>query len=281
MERIPFSVPAQPGHLGGWRAGSGAPVLLLHGGPGLSFSYLDALALELADDYEVAFFQQRGLEPSTTQGPFTVAQAVTDVVAVLDGIGWQSAWVVGHSWGGHLAFHVAAAAPERVRGVLSIDPLGGTGDGGAAEFNEAIAERALPEHRDRLRELNEIDDADSTAELQDELMRLAWPSYFATRDAAPPMPPLQFSLPAGAGLFPDLARVLPELEAALPGIGVPVAVFIGAGSPMPPESAGLATAAAIPGAWSHVEADAGHFPWLDHPGCVNPALDRLTGRAPV
>jgi hypothetical protein len=36
------------GWLGGWLAGSGVPVLLLHGGPGLSFSYLDDQTVGLA-----------------------------------------------------------------------------------------------------------------------------------------------------------------------------------------------------------------------------------------
>lgn len=278
MQRAPFTVTALPGHLHGWRAGNGARVLLLHGGPGLSYGYLDPLADELAQDYEVASFQQRGLQPSTEQGPFTVAQAVTDVVAVLDGIGWDRAWLVGHSWGGHLAFHAAAAIPERLHGVLSIDPLGAVGDGGGAEFERRIHGRALPADRDRLDQINQLDESDAGIEVVEEMMTLSWASYFATRDAATPMPSLEYSLAASAGLFADLAERLPALEAALPDVAVPVAVMVGEGSPMPPEAAGLATAAAIPGAWAHVESGAGHFPWLEHPRCVNPVLDRLTGR---
>ena len=62
-------------------------MLLLHGGPGLSFEYLDQLGDELAPDFRVAAYQQRGLEPSTLSGPFTIAQAVDDAVSVLDGLG--------------------------------------------------------------------------------------------------------------------------------------------------------------------------------------------------
>jgi pimeloyl-ACP methyl ester carboxylesterase len=280
MDRTPFTVPTPSGHLGGWRAGAGAPVLLLHGGPGLSYDHLDSLAVELAAGYEVAFFQQRGLEPSTTEGPFTVAQAVADIASVLDGLGWERVWLVGHSWGGHLAFHAAASIPERLFGVLSIDPLGAVGDGGASEFNETIAERALPSDRERLRELNEMDDAEASPEVYDEMMRLAWASYFASRASVPPMPPMQVSLPASDGLFADLAVQLPSLEAGLADIRVPVAILVGEGSPMPPETAGLATAAAIQGAWAHIEAGAGHFVWLERPGCALAALDRLAQGTP-
>ena len=62
------------GVLGGWRAGTGARVLLLHGGPGLDFGYMDELAEELGDRFELAAYQQRGLAPSTTEGPFEVAR---------------------------------------------------------------------------------------------------------------------------------------------------------------------------------------------------------------
>ena len=46
--------------LAGRRAGNGPPVLLLHGGPGLGFDYLRDLADELAEDNDVAWYQQRG-----------------------------------------------------------------------------------------------------------------------------------------------------------------------------------------------------------------------------
>ena len=114
-EREAFTVEATGGTLGGWVAGDGVPVLLLHGGPGLSYEYLDSLADELGEGFRVAAFQQRGLEPSTVDGPFTMSQAIDDVIAVIDGLGWRQALLVGHSWGGHLVLRMAAAHPERLR----------------------------------------------------------------------------------------------------------------------------------------------------------------------
>ncbi|MGZ6638787.1 MAG: alpha/beta fold hydrolase, partial [Solirubrobacteraceae bacterium] len=99
-EREAFTVEVTGGTLGGWVVGDGVPVLLLHGGPGLSYEYLDGLGDELGTGFRVAAFQQRGLEPSTLKGPFTIPQAIDDVIAVLDGLGWPQAVLVGHSWGG-------------------------------------------------------------------------------------------------------------------------------------------------------------------------------------
>ncbi len=116
--------------LGGWVQGDGPPVLLLRGGPGLGFEYLEGLADELAEGWAVAAYQQRGLPPSSTAGPYAVADHVADARRVLDALGWDRAVVVGHSWGGHLALHVAAALPERTAAVLAVDPLGAVGDSG-------------------------------------------------------------------------------------------------------------------------------------------------------
>src|SRR3954470_23099917 len=134
MQRTPFTVTTGTGELSGWLTGEGPRVLAVHGGPGMTYDYLDAAVSELAAHYQVATFQQRGLAPSTTKGEFTVAEALDDIVAVLDGLEWDTAFLMGHSWGGHLAFQAAVSIPGRLRGVLSVDPLGAVGDGGAEAF---------------------------------------------------------------------------------------------------------------------------------------------------
>jgi pimeloyl-ACP methyl ester carboxylesterase len=78
-------------------------------------------------------------------------------------------------------------------------------------------------------------------------------------------------------MFVSIRLELPALEAALPTIAVPVGFVAGAASPLPP-SASTETAERIPGAWVELVDDAGHFPWLERPGCVKAALDRLVGR---
>jgi len=81
-----FTIAVAGGSIGGWLEGAGPAVLLLHGGPGMSFEYLDSLGEELAPEFRVAAYQQRGLEPSTLNGPFTIVQAVEDALAVLDSL---------------------------------------------------------------------------------------------------------------------------------------------------------------------------------------------------
>jgi pimeloyl-ACP methyl ester carboxylesterase len=263
--------------LGGWVTGHRAPVLLLHGGPGLSFEYVDELADDIGDGYEVAAYQQRGLEPSTTDGPFDVETHLADIAGVLDALGWQMAYLVGHSWGGHLAFHAAVAIPDRLLGVLAVDPLGAVGDGGAAAFNAEMLARCPEAIRAKVQEMDEAAMSGSGTENDGiESMRMYWPAYFARWDDAPPMPPMRMSVAAYAGGFASLTERLPALEAALPSVGVPVGIVTGAASPMP-AGAAVDTAERIPGSWVSTVEGAGHFPWVERPGSVRAALDRLAG----
>jgi pimeloyl-ACP methyl ester carboxylesterase len=274
--RRSLAVPVAGGTLGGWAVGEGTPVLLLHGGPGLSFEYLDELGAELASDYQVLAYQQRGLEPSTLQGPFTIAQAITDAVAVLDECEFSRALIVGHSWGGQLALRLAAAHPERVLGVLALDPVGIVGDGGQAAFEAELIARTPQEGRARARELDERAMAgQGTAEEALESLRIFWPAYFAAPENARPMPPIRMSVEAYSGAISEVTKGTDELAAAIASSEVPYGVIAGAGSPMPWGQAARASVELSPHAFLVVVPCAGHFPWLEQPGCVLAALQRL------
>ena len=276
MEWAEFTTSDDGALIAGLRAGNGPPVFLLHGGPGLGFDYLRDLAQELAEQNDVAWYQQRGQAPSAVEGPHTVATDVDDARRVLDALGWEKAYVVGHSWGGHLALHVAEAMPDRVLGVLCVDPLGSVGDGRWPEFDEEIFRRTPESVRDRARELDElwtkgeIDDA-----LALEGMRLVWPAYFADPEAAPPMPELRMASERSAQMVQSINEELPKLEAGLPQIQVPVGFVHGSRSPMPLEASADA-AERIPGAWVDVVESAGHFIWVEARGAVRASLRRLT-----
>jgi proline iminopeptidase len=271
-----FTVPVAGGALGGWAVGEGTPVLLLHGGPGLSYEYLDAFVGELGPDYRVAAYQQRGLEPSTLEGPFTIAQAVADVLAVLNALEWSRALIVGHSWGGQLALRFAAAHPERLLSALAVDPLGIVGDGGMAAFEAELHARTPKEGRDRARELDDRAMAgEGTAEDGLEAVRIMWPAYFADPETAPAMPPIRMSVEAYSGIMAEMTTDTDQVAAKLAASGVRYGVIAGAGSPMPWGQAARASAEISPAALLTVVPAAGHFPWLDVPGSVRAALQRL------
>ncbi len=273
--RETFTLETTAGTLAGWVAGAGPRVLLLHGGPGLSFDYLDELAAELVPGFCVAAYQQRGLEPSTVEGPFTIAQAVDDAISVLDGLKWDRALVVGHSWGGQLALRLVADRADRLLGALAVDPVGAVGDGGMNGFETEIVARTPKAARRRGRELDDRAMAgQGTPEEALESLRIVWPAYFADPENVPPMPPVRMSVEAYSGLIGEITDT-EHLAEALSATPVPYGVLAGASSPIPWGQAARATVELSENAFLKVVPGAGHFPWFEQPGCVRGALARL------
>lgn len=82
--------------------------------------------------FEVLMYDQRGLgQTSKPDRPYTMADYADDAAALMDALGWARAHVVGISFGGMVAQHLAVRHPERVdRLVLACTSSGG--DGGAS-----------------------------------------------------------------------------------------------------------------------------------------------------
>jgi proline iminopeptidase len=279
-----FSVAVRGGVLTGIRCRSGEPLLVLHGGPGLT-DYSGMLAAELTG-WDALRYTQRGVAPSVTAGPFTVSQHVSDALAVLDHHGVSAAVVLGHSWGGYLAMQLAAAAPDRVRALVLVDTLGATGDGGLAGFAAALTARSAPGALSRAAELDALAAARPGTPESDaaaaESLRLTWPAYFADPQAAPEPPPgLRFDHVCYTETFESItaARATGLLPAQLAECARPVEIVAGEASPFPLDVA-RATAAVFPGALVTVAGNAGHFPWVEQPGCVTAALGRVQARLP-
>jgi proline iminopeptidase len=187
---------------------------------------------------------------------------------------------LGHSRGSHLALQVAVAHPERVAGLVLIDPPGPAGDGGLVEFAEEL-ERRLPASAApradavaaRLIGPNPSD-ADAT-----ESLALRWPGYFADPTAAPPLPPdFRVSLVCNAETVGSLFEALHGgFAQSLGRVGLPAEFVLGAESPLRPRN-GQQTAALMPDADVEIVAGAGHLPWVEAPGCVAAALSRLKNK---
>jgi pimeloyl-ACP methyl ester carboxylesterase len=272
-----FTVEVAGGSIVGRRLGDGPPALVLHGGPGLSGEYIESLTEELRGVFETFRYEQRGVAPTTVGEPFTVDAHVEDAVGVLDGLGLERAWAVGHSWGGHLAMHLAAARPERLLGLIVIDPLGAVPDGGEKALEENLTNRLTPEVAERANTLDSelLAGRGGEAEIQ-EMMRLVWPFYFADPDSAPPMPPFRSSVPAYSGTWDSIRGhfVAGTLVSGLARFSGPTLFVHGRSSPIPP-SESEKSAALMSDAQVAIVDRAGHFPWLERPGSVLTAVRRL------
>ena len=275
MPAAELGVTVTGGQLAVQVSGEGPPVLVLHGGPGLGFSYMQDVVEELTPAYRVASYQQRGLAPSMTTGPFTVETHVSDLVAVLDALGWPTAYVVGHSWGGYLMLAAIAQFGDRFIAGLGVDSIGVIGDGGMFEFEHAIEART-PEHlKHRAAELDRLTMASQGTEADSlEAFRLVWPTYFADPERAPPMPDFQMSVRAYSDTIESMEMGRTTLAAMLPEVLVPIVLSYGVSSPIP-ASASTDLSAVMPNTESVGIEGAGHYLWMERPGIVRETLDRL------
>jgi pimeloyl-ACP methyl ester carboxylesterase len=95
--------------------GAGAPVVFVQG-VGLHGDGWAPQVDALSEAFACLSFDHRGMGASQpTDGAVTVERLASDVLALMDAQGWDSAHLVGHSLGALVALEVAAAAPSRAR----------------------------------------------------------------------------------------------------------------------------------------------------------------------
>jgi pimeloyl-ACP methyl ester carboxylesterase len=108
-----------------WGDPAAPPVILIHGGRDHGRSW-DPIAIGLADRHRVIVPDLAGHGDSqwTTSGDYRANSYVFDMMQLLDQLEIASLPVVGHSLGGNIAIRIAAARPERVTRLVSIEGLG-------------------------------------------------------------------------------------------------------------------------------------------------------------
>ena len=162
------------GSLPGYSGGSGPAAFVLHGGPGLP-DYMAGCAAELGDLFSTIRYTQRGTPPSTAGPPCSVETHVADALAVLDALEVERAWLVGHSWGGHLALHLAVAHPNRVEAVVCVDTLGASNDV-MPDFIANLTRNLTPHERLRVEAIEEHEgEGTVTEDEQLEELAILWP----------------------------------------------------------------------------------------------------------
>ncbi len=275
MREEPFSVPVGEGALAGHRGGDGPPALILHGGPAWP-DYTEGLAAELGGLLRTHRYTQRGTRPSTVGAPYTIEAHMDDAIAVLDHLEIERAWVVGHSWGGHLALHLLVAHPDRLLGAVCVDTLGAF-DRVFAEFGAnlrrtlSLDEAARIDEIEERRRRGEATEADLV-----ERSKLVWPCYFADPATAPPHPTAHIGVECSTGTNASISDHFSRftLATGLPSTKLPVLFVHGERDPLPVSSS-LESAALVPDARVETIPDCGHFPWMERPGETRRAVERF------
>lgn len=99
--------------------GTGVPLLVAHGGPGMSHDIYRSLD-PLGDGRQLVFWDHRGHGRSEglPHGPVPMSMFADDVVTVADGLGIDRFAVFGHSFGGWVAQEAALRHPDRIQALV-------------------------------------------------------------------------------------------------------------------------------------------------------------------
>ena len=97
-------------------------VYFLHGGPGYnSFSFRELMGDDL-ERYRTIYADQRGAGRSYHDAPFGLTDLADDVVAVLRALELPPTTLLAHGFGALVALRAARTTPERVAGLVLVNP---------------------------------------------------------------------------------------------------------------------------------------------------------------
>lgn len=159
-------IPVMDGRFKVWtkKVGSGAvKVLLLHGGPGFTHQYLEAMELFLPQaGVEMYYYDQLGCGNSDIPDDVSLwetSRFVEEVEEVRQGLGLDDFVLYGQSWGGMLAIEYALKYQRRLRGLVISNMTAGI----VSYLRRTNQLKGLlgPESRERLEKLEAAEDYDS------------------------------------------------------------------------------------------------------------------------
>lgn len=130
--------------------GKGQPLIVIHGGAGLSQDYLLPWLTRLAEHHFVIFYDQRGCGRSTGEislESMMISKFVQDLDSVRAAFHADQVTLLGHSWGGFVAMHYAITHPESVDKLILSNALPSTSEGYAL-FLEEYGRRIAPYQRE-------------------------------------------------------------------------------------------------------------------------------------
>lgn len=102
------------------------PLLILHGGPGVPYNYLEVFK-KIADERPVIFYDQLGVGKSKTfkrnKDLWNIERYVSELEALVANLQLDKFYLFGHSWGGALAINYTLKNPDKVENLVLASPL--------------------------------------------------------------------------------------------------------------------------------------------------------------
>jgi proline iminopeptidase len=272
--------------------GSGAPTMMLAGGPGLAAAYLRTTAELMADRFECYLVDPHGSGGSTPPSQTTDYNHIGHArfyEEVREGLGFAQMVVFGHSFGGTVALTYAALYPAHTSGCISMDGLAITPEleGSDAKVAEAEMSRGLARHRDApwypeairvWKDWTDLMLAATSGQEVDELFGVVAPLYFSHPDRPAVRDRLErwkkeirFDLAATKAWEGGLWQTI-DLRTLLPKIECPLLVIAGEDDLICGPAQARMIAGGAPAATVVTIPDCGHDPELEAPDELRRAI---------
>ncbi|HET7501041.1 MAG TPA: alpha/beta fold hydrolase [Kofleriaceae bacterium] len=266
--------------------GSGPDVLvMIHGGPGMDMGYMVPDFAPLAAHHRLLFYDQRGGGRSQLLGDdpalYTVAHHVADLEALRRHFGLPRMTLVAHSFGPALAASYAIAHPDRVARMIFIGPVPPRQGDLWARYNASLESALTPDERAAL-------DAAEQAMLHGPdpvaACRAYWAIALKPRVARPELVGKvtgDFCSADPAAIRAGMAVAGPhtteslgdwDLRPALAAVKAPTLILHGEAEAIPMDLVEEWTSA-LPGAKLIKVPGASHFPYVERPDLVWPAIE--------
>lgn len=242
-------------------AGQGEPVVFLHGLGGSRTAWEPQLE-ELGERFRCIAWDLPGYGDSAPIEPLTFPAIADAVVALLDGLDLDRAHVVGLSFGGHQALHLALAHPDRIGRLVLADTSARFGDDGT----DPVAWKRL--------RLDPLDAGVTPAEMAPSVIDAITAPGFDRRERERTL--AAFARIPGNGLRAAV-ECLPthDVRDRLGEIAAPTLVIVGELDEETPVAYAETLADGIPHAELHVIAGAGHLTPAEAPAEFNRLVRRF------
>jgi len=255
--------------------GKGAPLVILHGGPGGSHRYFLPYLAGLANEFQLFFYDLRGTGLSDGEldlAAITIDQYVEDLEAMRVAFGLEKISLMGHSWGAIFALAYAYKYQEHLDHLILVDSLP-LNDTFMVEMNDTLKERVQGLSKEAQVELSTTCTQPykelSPLELQscnqiDDQVKFYDPANAAEVEWAMEENSIKNSETLRSLIRTSFNRVKLDLEAQLPTVKVPTLIVHGSFDAVPSGSSEYLQQK-IPGSEIIIFQESGHFPFIEQP----------------
>ena len=248
--------------------GEGYPVLIINGGPGMNSKGFAPLATKLSENNRTIIYDQRGTGNSKLQDSkpsnYTIDLMIQDIEALRKKLGYDEWIVLGHSFGGMLAYAYAAEHPERVKAMVQ-SHSGGMSLNNVGRFD--IRKRLTEEESDSLMHYSiMLQSSPGNPRLLRKRAEFMAKAYLVgeEHETAIANRLMQVDRNINGEIWSNLRADNFDLTAEMKSFEKPVLIMHGDQDPVPLDIAQKARQI-LPASRLVVLEDCGHYGWLDSP----------------